>query len=755
MAELNSTKIYGRLDVTENAVVNGSLGVGVTPTYKLDVDGNVRFTDTLNFTRSLSASNKIIDLQQGYSIYSDNTGTGNSNSRLWIDTPDEGEVVIGPRASTLRLDVLRLRSNLLWLDGGNVAVGKSSANEQLEVEGFVRSSLGYKINTTTVIDNSRNLFTNEITTDGNVGIGTTPSTPIDLQYSEISTYSSTDAGEKGLCVYNCNNAGTNNKYSSIFMGVTSNNGMQNARGSISLVQPTTNLHNSFLTFKVRPASGDYCETLRLCSDGTTVMDRVRITGGGTPDAGCVLTAIDGNGNACWCTPTGGGVEARIPETSNTGTVCYNGITSAEGRFWGGATNPTSTHTARLNYGGEFRANILQVGNLGFTSTDTPLVVYGNGSDCTQGVAMFHGFSTTHSLFLEYGATESTDYVLGVRGNNDADATDNNFHLKNRGGGTLFIGGEAATRCTPVVFNSDIQYKTDSDFIHSFCANNTSLNSGRNIEICGQNTVKSSISVGGAVRICGGCGGNSGTNCGGDVCIDGGIACTTSTSFSCGGNVCIIGGDTCNDSSGGQTAGAVRICGGNTNGGFGVREGGAVNIFTGLGQTNCGGAFNLFVGGALRLRGCRDSTASIVLYQGSPTATWRLCTTTYGIQVNNCGCAIDWIATSDCRLKTNIQPISNALSMVTQLCGVCYEMCDDEKHENRVGLVAQEVEKVIPEVVSIGEPSEDDEKYGIEDVKYGLKYDKLTAVLVEAIKEQQEQIEELKNQINILKTNKND
>ena len=116
-----------------------------------------------------------------------------------------------------------------------------------------------------------------------------------------------------------------------------------------------------------------------------------------------------------------------------------------------------------------------------------------------------------------------------------------------------------------------------------------------------------------------------------------------------------------------------------------------------------------------------------------------------------GTGVDWVATSDCRIKRNINPISNALSTVNSLCGVCYSLCDDESNETHLGLLAQDVLKVAPELISKSEPSEEDiEKYGITDVKYGLKYDKITALLIEGIKEQQKQINELKNEINILK-----
>lgn len=121
----------------------------------------------------------------------------------------------------------------------------------------------------------------------------------------------------------------------------------------------------------------------------------------------------------------------------------------------------------------------------------------------------------------------------------------------------------------------------------------------------------------------------------------------------------------------------------------------------------------------------------------------------------CGCAVDFVATSDCRFKKNIEPVIDALSKVDKLCGICYDLCMDNSHE--IGLIAQDVEKIEPRLVTKSEPDEEHrEKYGINDVSYGLKYDKFSGLFVEAIKElkkkdieQQRQIITLQNQINKL------
>lgn len=98
-----------------------------------------------------------------------------------------------------------------------------------------------------------------------------------------------------------------------------------------------------------------------------------------------------------------------------------------------------------------------------------------------------------------------------------------------------------------------------------------------------------------------------------------------------------------------------------------------------------------------------------------------------------GGSSSWNSLSDMRLKTNILTISSALQKVLQLRGVSFDwkdpnVFDDKKH---IGFLAQEVEKVIPEVVN----NKGD--------NYSMQYAPITALLVEAIKEQQQEIETLK------------
>ena len=108
--------------------------------------------------------------------------------------------------------------------------------------------------------------------------------------------------------------------------------------------------------------------------------------------------------------------------------------------------------------------------------------------------------------------------------------------------------------------------------------------------------------------------------------------------------------------------------------------------------------------------------------------------------------------SDARLKKNIEPIPSALTKVLKLNPVYYEwrkdllpstFIKDHKPGRQIGLIAQEVEEVVPELVK-------DEKIYDKEWK-AIDYKKLTPLLIGAIKEQQTQIEELQKRISVLES----
>ena len=86
--------------------------------------------------------------------------------------------------------------------------------------------------------------------------------------------------------------------------------------------------------------------------------------------------------------------------------------------------------------------------------------------------------------------------------------------------------------------------------------------------------------------------------------------------------------------------------------------------------------------------------------------------------------------SDIRTKENVATVENSLDIVSQLRGVWYNKIGEETR--KVGVIAQEVEEVLPEVVHT-------DTEGMKAVDYG----KMVGVLIEAIKELKQEIDELK------------
>ena len=92
------------------------------------------------------------------------------------------------------------------------------------------------------------------------------------------------------------------------------------------------------------------------------------------------------------------------------------------------------------------------------------------------------------------------------------------------------------------------------------------------------------------------------------------------------------------------------------------------------------------------------------------------------------------STSDERLKDNVTLIPDALGKVQQIKGVSWDWNDlSEKEGHDVGVIAQDIEKVLPELVTTRDT-------GFK----AVRYDKIVALLIEAVKEQQKELNELRS-----------
>ena len=172
---------------------------------------------------------------------------------------------------------------------------------------------------------------------------------------------------------------------------------------------------------------------------------------------------------------------------------------------------------------------------------------------------------------------------------------------------------------------------------------------------------------------------------------------------------------------------------------GSRNKGSNNVFLG---NNAGDAFqeanNLFV----LENGTKDETRSLMVghfehdllrinafmgINAKPDSA-------YAIKTNGTISALEVATGSDIRFKKNIESIEDALEVITSLDGITYEWDREQfpernfDHQKHLGFIAQEVEAVIPELVTT-------DTQGFK----AVNYQKMSTLLVEAVKEQQQMI----------------
>jgi|TARA_R110002153_G_scaffold50548_1_gene142209 hypothetical protein len=123
-----------------------------------------------------------------------------------------------------------------------------------------------------------------------------------------------------------------------------------------------------------------------------------------------------------------------------------------------------------------------------------------------------------------------------------------------------------------------------------------------------------------------------------------------------------------------------------------------------------------------------STASTA---SNSTSTGSL-VVTGGVGVGGQVTAVSIVETSSITLKENVTPIENALDKILKLKGVTYNRLDNNEHES--GLIAEWTEEVLPELVTRDTNND----------VVGIKYTKLTAYLIEAIKSLNTEIKHLKS-----------
>ncbi len=145
--------------------------------------------------------------------------------------------------------------------------------------------------------------------------------------------------------------------------------------------------------------------------------------------------------------------------------------------------------------------------------------------------------------------------------------------------------------------------------------------------------------------------------------------------------------------------------------------------------------SLFVNSNLYIGNSSGTSGQTFRFDGFQNALYGLWSNASGVDqtgvVLNYG-AGSWTSTSDEKLKDINSNIENAVDKLMTLRAINFSWKIDETKKENLGLIAQDVEKVFPQVVDV-----------IKDGNLGVRYTDLIPVLVKAIQEQQKQIEELK------------
>jgi hypothetical protein len=141
------------------------------------------------------------------------------------------------------------------------------------------------------------------------------------------------------------------------------------------------------------------------------------------------------------------------------------------------------------------------------------------------------------------------------------------------------------------------------------------------------------------------------------------------------------------------------------------------------------------GGALTERMRITKTGNVGIGTTGPSYNLHVEGNTSGISIY---ASHDIAAFSDITVKKEVKRIENAIEKVKEMNGYTYVRTDDETGTRRAGVIAQEVQKVLPEVVSANP-----------DGTLNVAYSNMVALLIEGMKEQQATIERLENRIKML------
>ena len=139
---------------------------------------------------------------------------------------------------------------------------------------------------------------------------------------------------------------------------------------------------------------------------------------------------------------------------------------------------------------------------------------------------------------------------------------------------------------------------------------------------------------------------------------------------------------------------------------------------------------------------QGSTSDVTIKNDDDTTVFSIATGTTNSTFTGSVSSSEFVTTSDKRLKTNIVTLENSLEKVLNLRGVNFDWIDTKKYTDKrqIGFIAQEVEEVAPELVN----QNNDYKT--------VNYAQTVSLLVEAIKDQNDIINDLIDEVDYIKKN---
>lgn len=270
---------------------------------------------------------------------------------------------------------------------------------------------------------------------------------------------------------------------------------------------------------------------------------------------------------------------------------------------------------------------------------------------------------------------------------------------------LNVGGDVGFKTTTQSTSKD----TGALVVEGGVGIEKNLNVGGNTVLTGtltvSDTTQSSSKDTGSVIIEGGVGIEKNTYIGGDTVITGNLTANGNTSF----------GDSGSDST--TITGTLSVSGATTLSST-VGVSGAASFSSTLSVSS-----DTTIGGTLNINGTINASGSTITLNDNVQVNGNLYVTS----------DIYAFYSSDQRLKTNISPIPNALDKVLSISGNTFDWNEESgKQGTEVGVIAQEILEVLPEVVTTRENG-----------YLAVRYEQIVPLLIEAIKELKAEINELK------------